>query len=1402
MRSFCFLALAVLLHLAAVAQPKIDSIVPISAEAGSVVTIYGKSLGKTNTPYRIYFGGSPVRPYYVTDSVLKAVVPASATYGPVAVIYNGFTVSSPNAFIPTFKGNRGPLTANSFLPKVEQEIGMYPHAVLLADLNTDGKNELIVSRGSSYDLTILPNTSNGQGIQFGTPISLAGNGDSQDGIAIADIDGDSLQDIIQVNSLINPSFSVYRNKSGYGTPSFYPRVDFPTDIGGYEVGVGDLDGDHKPDIVIPCGGTNFISVYKNTSIPGTVSFAAPVKYSFSGYPYGVAIADFDGDGQQDIAISMQSGTESLVVLRNLGTGGNFDFQEQTIVATLPGAFTVRAGDLNKDGKPDLLGVSSSSKAIKILENQSIPGTINFPSEQLALTANYPVDVTIADINGDSLPDLVSANRFGNSVTVFRNTLSGSTISFDQGINYATAEAPIYVCAGDLNGDHRPELISANSSATSVSILQNSIGLDIAPSITSFNPDTAVANATIHIQGRNFTGVTKVSFGGVDASSFKVDSATGITAVVGAGKSGAVSVSSPNGTGSRNGFVYISPLISSFTPTNGQAGTVINIYGENFTNVTGVSFGGTPAASYIVQNANYITAVVGAGSSGSVMVSSTNGNGSLPRFSYGAPSILAVNPASGEVGSTVTISGNNFPLDPQQLVVYFGAVRANILSTSAGAITVQVPAGATYQPITVTSNQLTAYSSAPFNVIFPKDSLQINAQLFTTADFFGTDTYPGAVAVADLNIDGKPDLIAANRQSNTITLLRNISDAAGVKFAAKQSFTTGKDPIRIATGDLDGDGLQDIVVTNFNAGGASTISIFRNQSSGAQLALAAGMQLSSGNGSIGLGIRDMNADGKPDIVVTSGNSGFVSVFQNSSTGSGNISFLPKIDYSNALSHSDDVTLADLDKDGLPEMIVSNFSEQTFTIYANSSSGGQLNLLVANNFPTGMSPTYSASGDLNGDGLLDILVNNYSSKTIGVYKNFSTPGSFGFTNQSLPAQATNLALSDVNGDGLPDLITGIQTNGSIQVMQNQSNNSAIQFAAITAFPMATGDCFVAAADLTGDGRPELISANTLQNNIAVLTNRGNLLNQPEITNLSADSAVAGSTVVINGNQLSGINAVSFGGVPAASFQVVSSKRIDAVVVEGASGDIKISGTNGQATIKGFKYIPAISADGPLEFCTGAVTLSSTAAANNQWYKNGSVLNGATGRTLKVEASGTCTVATTSNGITTFAGPGLKITAIGTTKPKISTANLHDLQSDALTGNQWFLNGQPITGATSQTLSITESGTYTVQVTVNGCTSVASDPYVYVATGVINLGNDQYIRIYPNPVSTAVRLNWKINGSPKMNIQITDLQGHLMKQVSGLRQGDQILMATLPKGVYFIRIYDDRLKINRVQTIIKGE
>ncbi len=150
--------------------------------------------------------------------------------------------------------------------------------------------------------------------------------------------------------------------------------------------------------------------------------------------------------------------------------------------------------------------------------------------------------------------------------------------------------------------------------------------------------------------------------------------------------------------------------------------------------------------------------------------------------------------------------------------------------------------------------------------------------------------------------------------------------------------------------MNGDGKPDIVVANFNSGDSGTVSVFRNTTQNGIISFDPAINIQTGNGTVDVAIADINLDGRPDIIATSGNSGIVSILQNTSLGSGALTFAPKLDYF-SFNHPDHVIVADMDNDGKPDIIVTEFSNYEVDVYRNTSSGEVISLAPPLPYPVG-------------------------------------------------------------------------------------------------------------------------------------------------------------------------------------------------------------------------------------------------------------------------------------------------------------------------------------------------------------------------------------------------------------------------------------------------------------------
>ena len=153
-----------------------------------------------------------------------------------------------------------------------------------------------------------------------------------------------------------------------------------------------------------------------------------------------------------------------------------------------------------------------------------------------------------------------------------------------------------------------------------------------------------------------------------------------------------------------------------------------------------------------------------------------------------PVITGIAPILGAIGTNITISGNYFSAAPASDIVYFGAVQAKVVSASPTNLVVTTPAGATFGPITVTVGGLQAFSSQSFVPTYTGNGAAITTGSFAPSFNLPTLSGPGQTVIADLDGDGKPDLIVVDVYNNSISIFRKTSSTNGtllppVSFAA-------------------------------------------------------------------------------------------------------------------------------------------------------------------------------------------------------------------------------------------------------------------------------------------------------------------------------------------------------------------------------------------------------------------------------------------------------------------------------------------------------------------------------------------------------------------------------------------------------------------------------------------
>ncbi len=235
----------------------------------------------------------------------------------------------------------------------------------------------------------------------------------------------------------------------------------------------DLDGDGKPDLASTKNGSTStnISILRNTSTPGNLSFTS-TSATIGAPSINLACGDLNMDGKPDLIMVRGGVTRNqLFVLRNTSTSGSISFAAATslFIDPLQSAFRVVIRDLNLDGKPELIVSNSnniaSANIIYIFSNQSSGGTLNInatPTKVIVNGASTTYGLDAQDMNGDSKPDLIISQFNASDIFILKNESSVGQLSFPNTTKIALTGNLNHLTTADFNMDGKLDVAVTSS----------------------------------------------------------------------------------------------------------------------------------------------------------------------------------------------------------------------------------------------------------------------------------------------------------------------------------------------------------------------------------------------------------------------------------------------------------------------------------------------------------------------------------------------------------------------------------------------------------------------------------------------------------------------------------------------------------------------------------------------------------------------------------------------------------------------------------------------------------------------------------------------------------------------------------------------------------------------------
>jgi uncharacterized protein (TIGR03437 family) len=583
---------------------------------------------------------------------------------------------------------------------------------------------------------------------------------------------------------------------GNGDGTFKSAVTYPAGVNALHVAIADLNGDGKLDLAVAADSGNSVTILLGNG-DGTFSTGSTITTGLGQGPAAVIAADFNRDGKLDLATANEDGTVSILLGNGDGT-----FQAPHNFPAGSDCIYLAAADFNKDGKLDLAVANFNANLLTVLLGNG-DGTFGAPA--IYNTTYAPSGLIITDFNHDGnldivtgagSPDIIGPDFGSGEIAVLLGNGDGT---FQGDPLYPAGSASRSIAAGDLNGDGKPDLVSANTDSSTLTILLNQGNGTFAaaapysltlPDGSNAEP-VSVALADLNGDGKmdaaaaNSDGYVSVSLGNGNGS-------FGAPTYYATGNDSAmVAIGDLNGDGTPDLVVANLGTLEDAGTDNGSVSVLLGSGGGAYKTATNLTTGIQP---------------------GFVVLHDLNGDGKLDLIvvNLGVPQGFAgLAPQPSGVAVLLGKGDGTF----QNPVDY--AAGTNPTAAAVGDLN-----GDGKPDLAVATTQA---SGAGAVAIF----LGNGDGTFQNPSFIASQSAAADIAIADLNGDGKPDIVIASCCGETeMSYLLGNGDGT---FQPEVLFNGGPSPSFLATADFNGDGKIDLAIADLGAGETSYVTVLLNTS---------------------------------------------------------------------------------------------------------------------------------------------------------------------------------------------------------------------------------------------------------------------------------------------------------------------------------------------------------------------------------------------------------------------------------------------------------------------------------------------------------------------------------------------------------------------------------------------
>jgi hypothetical protein len=850
--------------------------------------------------------------------------------------------------------------------------GTQPTSIVAADFNADGLTDLAAANEQSDNVSLFRGQRDGQ---F-TLLTTLTTGDAPIDLLAADLDADGRLDLVTADHAAGALSFFYQEANGVFT-----RESLSSGAGARSVAFLATSDSTPSRLAVTLDASDRLLILESDS-PRTWNRTA--EFATGRTPIALVASDLNQDERDDLAV-LNAFTNDVTLLFSSGD----DFTTSSINSNALTESTPTFSDLNGDGALDALVVRQSGEVLLRLGRLDTPGTFDAPLVvnagrpalaaevfrtatglriatldrtgnrlslyRLAPNGETQLDeelVTLAgatrfttgDLDGDNLDDLAIATRDGR-IQTFVAALNGSwQTQFLSTGSLSPAKLMIVDADNRAGGD----LVLADSDAGEVRLFLNQgQGAFAAPLVyrvgagpyhlapvapNNLAAFTALANDAASAQ-RSLEGTSSFTFGDFDGDALPdllaLNAGSNTFALLTGGGANGLNAASTFLTGDRP----TEAAVGDFN-RDGRADLAVLLAGEaRIAIYLGDGAGGfTPGETYLAGNLPRGLAALDVDADGLVDLIVGNAFGDLMTYrGHGDGTFGAFLRAGSEIPLAVAdLDGDGIP-------------EVIVANESLDRVSVQQTDGAPTADGALTANQIFAQQRAEGLLA------------------------PGAVEMADLNADGRADMLVANRGGNELLVYLGRGDGT---FDAARSFYAGTNPAGITIHDVNRDGRLDVVVAN---AGSNDVSVLLGD---ANDLLRPGPRLAVGNAPVATEADDYNGDGQIDLLVA--NSGADNVSLLFGVGGGFFDDTQAIVFPTG---ADPRTLlvGQFDSSAGIDLVTVNARGGSLTFYSNFVSGSLNSATISTG---GLRPTSAVARDFDLDGRLDVVVANNASGSLSL------------------------------------------------------------------------------------------------------------------------------------------------------------------------------------------------------------------------------------------------------------------------------------------------------------------------------------------------------------------------------------------------------------------------------------